>query len=139
MDLLPTKEASRLLEKAWSLDQKALLKAKNKKEANLLWKESVSICRNLLKEFPREINLLLKIATIYQHQGKFEKVRYYLYKANKHYPNNFLVQHNLGNLYRAKGKNKLALRYYKSAVKLSGDNELMKKSLENFKKSLTRQ
>lgn len=122
-----------MLDKAWSLDQEALSSIKNNKKALALWKESLDICKNLLKQFPKEINLLLKIATIYQHQSNFDKAKYYLDKTQKYYPNNFLVQHNLGNLHRAKGNTKLALKYYESAVKLSGGNELMKKSLNDFK------
>ena len=83
MDLLPTKEYSELLEKAWRLDQEALLRAKDRKETLSLWQESIKICKNLLKRFPKNINLLFKIATIYQHQKEFDKARYYLYKAKK--------------------------------------------------------
>ncbi|MBI2628174.1 MAG: tetratricopeptide repeat protein [Candidatus Niyogibacteria bacterium] len=136
MNLLPTKEASKLLNKAWNLDQKALLYTKNKKQAKVLWKESMKICEKLLKEFSDNINLLFKIATIYQHQGKFDKSKYFLYKAKKYYPENFLVEYYLGNLYRAKSNHKLAVKYYEMAFKHSRGNKLIKQSLENYKKFL---
>lgn len=134
MDLLPTKEYSKLLDKAWRLDQEALLCVKDRKETFLLWQESIKICKNLLKKFPKDINLLLKTATIYQHQKKFDKARYYLYKAKKIYSNNFLIEHNLGNLYRAKGNVKLAIKYYQLAVGHSKGNELIKKSLRDYER-----
>ncbi len=134
MDLLPTKKASALLDKAWDLDQEALLRTKNKPKADRLWQETMKICKKLLKDFPKDINLLLKIATIYQHQSKFDEAGYYLDKAQKFYPKNFLIEHNLGNLYRAKGNVKLALKYYEKALKHSDGNKLMKKSLTTYKK-----
>ena len=78
--------------------------------------------------------MLLKIATIYQHQKEFDKARYYLYKAKKNYSNNFLIEHNLGNLYRAKGNVKLAIKYYQLAVKHSKNNKLINKSLRDYEK-----
>lgn len=133
MNLLPTKKSSDLLQQAWDLDQQALISVKNKKEAVLLWKQSIDICSKLLKEFPTDINLLTKTATIYQHQRKFKKAEYYLDKADKYYPNNFLVYHNLGNLYRAMDSRKFALKYYELAVKYSQGNKLIKKSLDDYK------
>ncbi len=85
MELLPTKKASALLDKAWDLDQEALLRTKNKPKADRLWQETMKICKKLLKDFPKDINLLLKIATIYQHQSKFDEAGYYLDKAQKFY------------------------------------------------------
>ena len=133
---MPTKQSSKLLQEAWDLDQDALLKAKNKKEAKFLWQRSIRICKKLLKDFPREINLLTKIATIYQHQGKFDEVRKYLYRARKYHSNHFAIDHALGNLYRAKGKTQLAMKYYEIAIKHSRGNKLMKRSLEQYKRAL---
>lgn len=130
------KKDSQMLQKAWDLDQKALLRAKNKTKQKELWKNSLEICKKLLKKFPKEINLLLKIATIYQHQKKFGNAMYYLKKAQKYYPKNFLVAHNMGNFYRAKGNKKITLKYYRMAVKLSNNNQLIKKGLEDYIKTL---
>lgn len=136
MNLLPTKKNFDLLQKAWDLDQQALLNTKNKHEANLLWKQSINICDKLLKKYPRDINLLTKIATIYQHQNKFEKAKIFLNKAKKYYDKNFLIYHSFGNLYRAMDNPKLALKYYELSFKYSNENKIIKKSLEDYRKIL---
>lgn len=128
------KKASALLTTAWDLDQQALLRASSSAEAKALWQQAISICLELLKEFPRDINLLTKLATIYQHQQKFVKAKHYLDLADKYYPQNFLVAHNRGNLYRAMNQDDLAIKHYRLAVELSEGNELMKRSLDQCEK-----
>lgn len=136
MNLLPEKNSSRLLQKAWDLDQQALLKTKDKKRRKELWQEAIRICRSLLKKFPREINLLTKIATIYQHQGKFDRAEYFLHKAKKYHPKVFIIDFYFGNLYRAKGNYKLAMKYYINALKKSKNHKLIKKTVEDYQKYL---
>ncbi|MEK7537207.1 MAG: tetratricopeptide repeat protein [Patescibacteria group bacterium] len=133
MDLLPDKKSSELLKKAWDLDQEALLKTKNSKRRKKLWRKSMRICQSLLKKFPREINLLTKIATIYQHQGKFDRAGYFLQKAKKYHPKVFIIDFYFGNLYRAKENHKLAIKYYLKALKKSKNDKLIKKSIEDYR------
>lgn len=86
MNLLPDKKDSVLLEKAWSLDQEALLREKSKPNKKILWRKSIKICEELLKKNRDDINLLFKIATIYQHQRLFNEARFFLYRAKKNTP-----------------------------------------------------
>lgn len=133
MNLLPDKKDSVLLEKAWSLDQEALLREKSKPNKKILWRKSIKICEELLKKNRDDINLLFKIATIYQHQRLFNEARFFLYRAKKKHPDNFLVYQGLGNLYRAKNDRRLSLKYYEEALKKSGNNKLLKKLLDDYK------
>ena len=133
MDLLPTKKDSISLQKAWDIDQQALLQVKNKPPADLLWQQAINICDKLLQKYPRDINLLTKIATIYQHQCKFEQAKIFLARADKYHHKNPLVYHSLGNLYRAMDKPRLALKHYRLALEYSNGHKIMKKSLEDYK------
>lgn len=137
MNLLSSSKASKSLQRAWSLDQKALLHAKNRKEAHQLWRRSIHICKQLWNQFPKDINLLTKIAVIYQHQGKFNETKKFLIRARRSHPNHLSVVHQFGNLYRAMGKTKLALKYYSQAVILSHNHLLMRKSLNEYKTFLS--
>jgi|GEM_PF-4228756 len=123
-----------ILQQAWNLDQKALLNTKNKKEASLLWKKAILLCMGLLKKYPSDVNIHTKIATMYQHQGKFQNAKKILHRLEKYSAPMYRVSYNLGmgNLSRAMGKHVLALDYYQTAVRLSQNNPVFKKMYEDY-------
>jgi tetratricopeptide (TPR) repeat protein len=139
MSLLSNNSDSIKLEKAWALDQRALFD-KNKKRQKKLWSESVNTCKEILKKYKTKsadrIQILLKLATIYQHQKKFLQAKKYLDIVDREWPKNAITTFNYGNLYRAMNKPEKAIPYYKQAIKLSeklsNGKKLFKKELERY-------
>ncbi|PIZ99305.1 MAG: hypothetical protein COX77_01885 [Candidatus Komeilibacteria bacterium CG_4_10_14_0_2_um_filter_37_10] len=136
--LLKNKVDSHLLKKAWDLDQQALFLA-DKKRKNKLWVNSLLICRRLLRKYieksPENLQILSKIYLIYLHQAKFILAKKYLDLANKKQNNDSIILFNYGNYYRALNKSRLAINYYKKAIKLSNE-KIFKDELKRYLKIL---
>ncbi len=141
MKFLSNKSDSIQLQKAWDLDQQALFDT-NKKTQKKLWIQSVLICKELLKKHKSptmdRFQILSKLASIYQHQGKFSLAKRCLDDIHKKKKNDAIVMFNYGNLYRAMGQSKRAIGYYKKAVLFGEGNKIFTKELERYESILKR-
>lgn len=139
--LLSSITDSKALQKAWSLDQKALF-SKNKEQQRKLWSAAILICKRLFfkykHKYPDNLQILSKIALIYLHQKKFILTKKYLDAAKKKAKKDPVVLFNYGNLYRAMSKPRLAINFYKKAIKYS-KNRIFKDELIRYQKILKTQ
>lgn len=136
--LLSKLSYSKLLQKAWDLDQEALF-SNDKQKQKKLWEKSILICKNLFRKlkkiYPDNVQILCKLALIYQHQRKFVLTKKYLDVAKGISKNDPIILFNYGNMYRTMNKPRLAISYYEKAAKNS-DSEIFRNELERYKEIL---
>lgn len=73
---------------------------------------------------------LQRVSTILQNKKRLDEAIETLLLSNKAFPNWYLTNHALGELYLEKGENELSIKYFKNALK---DNPRFTKSLEALK------
>lgn len=131
---------SKKLDRAWSLDQRALFHP-NPKQKKKLWATSIGLCRTLLEKYTSpssdRYQILSKLALIYQHQSDFNNAKRSLDMIKKDNPRDPIMMFNFGNLYRAMNQPKRAIEWYKNAIRaaknFSQGRELFLSSLYQYK------
>jgi tetratricopeptide (TPR) repeat protein len=79
------------------------------------------ISQTVLKYHPDHVESLSNLSIIYTIQKNYDKGLEVLLKAEKLAPKDYIVLNNIANIYRKKGDNKKAIKYYKLTAKYCND------------------
>ncbi len=95
-----------------------------------------SICENILKYYPNNLDSYNNIATTYLVEEKPDNAISFLEKAQKISPENAILNYNLGVANAEKKDTKAAIKYYQIAAKFGDANqkEAAEKAIENLNK-----
>jgi len=88
-----------------------------------LYKEVIRISDEMLKYYPRHIQSMLNISTVYKEQKEYDKSLDILLKANIIEPTNAILLYNIADVYNKKGDKVNAKKYYEQTILHCTDDE----------------
>ena len=88
-----------------------------------LYKEIIRISDEMLKYYPRHIQSILNISTVYKEQKEYDKSLEILLKAIVIEPANAIITYNIADVYFKKGDKSNARKYYEQTIPLCKEDE----------------
>ena len=107
-------------------------------ENEALYNKMLQISETMIKCYPKHVQNMLDMSTVYVHQKKYDKSLEILLKAKEIEPKNAILAFNLGHVYGLKGDRVSAKKYFELTVANANDQEqqlkdVAKKLLDEIK------